>query len=474
MKRHINFYIILSLILCIVLCSCKNDDSIVTQTQSSSEKAITSGTEETSVATTMIISKLSDTSYYFACVDFVEEFTNLNEGGFEYFEDTNEIKIGVTKSTGTYTGCLDGPMLEFTVNLTTEEVTDKEYIPQPDDENFQVYRPDNDELDKMSNERLVEVAKMFCEKISSDEVDMSNYEENKKKLKAQTTTEETETTETTTAQTLETQEKEIKDNSYILTENSKLLCFCGCFNYDSPCNKFQTLNSDSINNFINKLNKIEYISYEKLDITGGGNWAEGYWDVMIYKDGVLCYDVHTERDVMYIIDNTINDKSSCTILTINDDIRHEFEKKVFDFNNDAWEEYVNSNEEYWKEIGKLDTYAGTYNDNSKWTVLVAGNDFAQYKEIENKYTKYHDFRKPYYKTVKYSYNELEKSSNIIKEKMKDYSVFNVNINVKNNLIEVYMIEDNEDYKNAITELSPIKDLKFIVSNEYLPQENPKT
>lgn len=272
------------------------------------------------------------------------------------------------------------------------------------------------------------------------------------------------------------QNETVVDNCYISSNNAKLLYFSGLFDYNSEVFKLQTLDANIINNLIYELNNIEYISAEKVTMSDGGNWSGGFWDMNIYKDGKVLYNIHTERTVMYIIDLTVSgSENNCTILTINESMRHNFESKVFNFTNEAWVDYVNYLNEFLTEITKLDTYGGVaFNDLSGYVVLVASEDFSAYKEVENRYSGFHSFPKIKYQTVDYSLKELNQACEIINQHASEYFVYQVTADSKNNRIQIYILQDTEENRNALTQFSPVKNIEYIPADDYLPHENPVT
>lgn len=308
---------------------------------------------------------------------------------------------------------------------------------------------------------------------------MCSCDETKSISSENTSTGETTTTSQTIVTTKETlttsvQESVQTSNSFISYDNAKLLYFSGCFDYDNSVEKLQTIDADIINKFISSLNQIEYTSLVKETMSSGGNWAEGFWDVNIYENAKVLYNVHAERNVIYIIDLTMPDaENNCTIITINDDIRHDFEGKAFDFSHKSWDDYENYFNEFWTEVSKIDTYGGVAFDDA-WVILVASEEFSEYKAIESKYSEFHSFPVIKYKTVKHSLEELNSACKVIEQLGSEYSVYSVAVDAKKNKIIIYILQENEEIKEALIELSPVKDIEFILADEYLPKDNPST
>jgi len=331
---------------------------------------------------------------------------------------------------------------------------------------------------------LIALLMSSCDKNSASSENISTSEittaSTTTSIKQNTTITSSITTSSITTSTQESvttiQDEADTDNCFVSSDNAKLLCFSGLFDYDGEMVKRQTLDTDIINNFIYELNNIEYSSSEKATMSGGENWAEGFWDVNIYKDGKVLYNVHAERNVLYIIDLTMpNAENNCTIITINDDIRHDFQEKAFDFSHKSWDDYVNYLNEFQTEISEIDTYGGAANsDSSGCVVLVASEDFSAYKEVESKYSEFHSFPEIKYQTAEYSLKELNQACEIINQHASEYSVYYVTAVSKCNQIEIYLLQDTEENRAALTELSPVKNIEFVLADEYLPNDNPAT
>lgn len=102
---------------------------------------------------------------YIAAADFAEELGEVNEGHALYNPDDNTIRVTVTKSTGTHTEAIEGPIIIFTADLTNGTIIYRELIPEPDNAGFQRSREDDGSLETVSDERLVEIARILREQI---------------------------------------------------------------------------------------------------------------------------------------------------------------------------------------------------------------------------------------------------------------------------------------------------------------------
>lgn len=116
---------------------------------------------------------------YFAHLNFVDEFSLWNEGSALYDASEAQLTIQVVKSIGTVTGAVDGPRLCFVVDLANKKVLEREYEPNPTSSEFRQARPDHNEMQNMTEERLVEIAQLFYDNIFSDTplLNLEEYED---------------------------------------------------------------------------------------------------------------------------------------------------------------------------------------------------------------------------------------------------------------------------------------------------------
>lgn len=98
---------------------------------------------------------------HFSDIPFVPEFSDWNLGTAFFASGKNEITVSVTQITGTSTGTPEGPGLVFRVDLTLETVAERVFSPEPDGAFFIRQHENAGELENLSDERLVEIAKDF-------------------------------------------------------------------------------------------------------------------------------------------------------------------------------------------------------------------------------------------------------------------------------------------------------------------------
>lgn len=61
------------------------------------------------------------------------EYSTKNEGGvyIDEAENENTLNFAMTKSTGTITGCVEGPAVSFKMDLGTMTIIEKNFAPAP-------------------------------------------------------------------------------------------------------------------------------------------------------------------------------------------------------------------------------------------------------------------------------------------------------------------------------------------------------
>lgn len=109
----------------------------------------------------MNLEELGGVILTFSNIDFVPEFSRANVGDIHHNELTNQLEVGVLRSVGSTTGAMDGPSLNYVVDLNTDTVVSKEYTKFEIPEIFNHGIPDDGTMETMSDERLVEVAKQL-------------------------------------------------------------------------------------------------------------------------------------------------------------------------------------------------------------------------------------------------------------------------------------------------------------------------
>ena len=109
----------------------------------------------------MNLEELGGVILTFSNIDFVPEFSRANVGDVHHNELTNHLEVGVLRSVGSTTGAMDGPSLNYVVDLNTDTVVSREYTKFEIPEIFNHGIPDDGTMETMSDERLVEVAKQL-------------------------------------------------------------------------------------------------------------------------------------------------------------------------------------------------------------------------------------------------------------------------------------------------------------------------
>jgi hypothetical protein len=107
--------------------------------------------------------RFDNQSMYIAGLKVFEEFSDRNEGSVRL--DGNILTFSLTKSTGTVTGALDGPNVQFTMNIDTNEILEKAFRPAPNyiKLGLQQFAEHSEEVLALTDERMLEIGQYFVE-----------------------------------------------------------------------------------------------------------------------------------------------------------------------------------------------------------------------------------------------------------------------------------------------------------------------
>lgn len=114
----------------------------------------------------MELALLPDPHIYIAGLKTFKEFGSINEGGASLHVAENVLELSLTKGTGTSTGTVEGPAIAFSMDLNTNEILKKEFIPAPDFEDPEQSQFSGEVLE-ISEKRLVEIGLFFKEKFDT-------------------------------------------------------------------------------------------------------------------------------------------------------------------------------------------------------------------------------------------------------------------------------------------------------------------
>lgn len=108
-----------------------------------------------------------DRSMYIAGLKVFEEFGTSNEGSVSIYTDENALTFTITKSTGSVTGTLDGPLVYFKMNLDTNEIIEKKFKPAPNYKELGMVKfiEHSEEVIELTDERMVEIGNYLKELI---------------------------------------------------------------------------------------------------------------------------------------------------------------------------------------------------------------------------------------------------------------------------------------------------------------------
>ncbi|OEF96129.1 hypothetical protein [Desulfuribacillus alkaliarsenatis] len=115
-----------------------------------------------------------DKSMYIAGLKLFDEFGKINEGGASINNEENILRFNITKATGSVTGTIDGPQVTFDMNLTTNEIIEKEFNPAPNYAELGIteFAHNSEKVIELSDERMVEIGVYFKNLIK--EIDKKN------------------------------------------------------------------------------------------------------------------------------------------------------------------------------------------------------------------------------------------------------------------------------------------------------------
>lgn len=104
---------------------------------------------------------------YIAGLKVFEEFGTANEGGVSMLKKENALTFGMTKSTGTVTGAIDGPYVYFKMDIAANKIIEKKFEPAPDYAEFgrTEFIEHSGEIIELSDERMLEIGSFFRELI---------------------------------------------------------------------------------------------------------------------------------------------------------------------------------------------------------------------------------------------------------------------------------------------------------------------
>ena len=97
---------------------------------------------------------------YVAALRTLKEFGSKNEGGVTLNPENHTLEFAMTKSTGTVTGAIDGPMVSFKMDLNTNEILEREFESAPEFRNPEQAQFSGEVLE-IPDERLVEIGLYF-------------------------------------------------------------------------------------------------------------------------------------------------------------------------------------------------------------------------------------------------------------------------------------------------------------------------
>ena len=118
--------------------------------------------EDDEMAEYMELTRYEDGLFYIgvAGLKTLKEFGSKNEGGVAMNPEEHTLEFDMTKSTGTVTGAIDGPVVSFKMDLNTNEILEKEFKPAPEIPNPEQAQFSGDVLE-IPDERLVEIGLYF-------------------------------------------------------------------------------------------------------------------------------------------------------------------------------------------------------------------------------------------------------------------------------------------------------------------------
>ncbi len=90
----------------------------------------------------------------------LKEFGIKNEGGVTLNPEEQTLEFDMTKSTGTVTGAIDGPVVSFKMDLNTNKILEKAFRPAPEFPNPEQAQFSGEVLE-IPDERLVEIGLYF-------------------------------------------------------------------------------------------------------------------------------------------------------------------------------------------------------------------------------------------------------------------------------------------------------------------------
>ncbi|MGD9679444.1 MAG: hypothetical protein AB7V16_13975 [Vulcanibacillus sp.] len=104
-----------------------------------------------------------DRSMYIAGLKIFDEFSTSNEGSVSINTNENILIFSMTKATGSVTGALDGPHVYFKIDLSTNEIIDKQFTPAPNYAELgkTEYIQHSEEVIELSDERMIEIGVYF-------------------------------------------------------------------------------------------------------------------------------------------------------------------------------------------------------------------------------------------------------------------------------------------------------------------------
>lgn len=134
------------------------DSSLSGENTSGFEKKMIADQDETAKYMELTLSKAP--YIYIADLKKFEEFGSINEGTVSLYEDENLLEFVLTKGTGTVTGAIDGPVVYFKMDLRTNGILEKEFVPAPKFTNPEQVQFSGEVLE-IQDKRLVEIGLYF-------------------------------------------------------------------------------------------------------------------------------------------------------------------------------------------------------------------------------------------------------------------------------------------------------------------------
>lgn len=106
-------------------------------------------------------------SMYIAGLKVFQEFGTSNEGSVSIDTDEKALTFGMTKSTGTVTGAVDGPHVYFKMDLAADRIIEKKFEPAPNYAELgkTEFIEHSQEVIELTDERMIEIGKYFEEMI---------------------------------------------------------------------------------------------------------------------------------------------------------------------------------------------------------------------------------------------------------------------------------------------------------------------